>query len=102
MKYKIINRDGASNVHDNEKKISIPMSGSNPLYRAYLEWVSQGNVAEIVDMNTPEVHIPTDEEVAIEARKTAAKLLKDKVKNKDGLSKNELATILATLMDLIS
>jgi len=79
---------------------SIPLDIKNKDYEKYLEWVAEGNTAEVVDMDKkPD---PTTEQIAKEARKAAAKLLKDKVKNKTALSKDELATIIEALMDLIS
>lgn len=96
MNYVEISHNGKVSYIELDEK-TIPISENNNEYKIYLKWLSEGNTVEKKD-NT---HVPSPEEMAKEARKILAKSFKDKVKNKETLSKEELATILESLMDLL-
>jgi len=75
-----------THIFDTENKIVIKKDDPE-----FMQWVADGNN-------------PTDEDTEWklkEEKRKKAILLKDKVKDKNALSKDELATILESLMDLL-
>jgi len=64
----------------------------------YNQWIAEGNLSK--DYIEP-ARVYTPDELAKTARKESAKLLKDKVKNKENLTKDEQATINEVVLDML-